>query len=220
MLHEHHLTVSRTARYVTVGEPGPEARDVWIVCHGYGQLATDFAQRFAVIAAPERLIVAPEALSRFYHDHPLGGPHQTSAVGASWMTREDRAAEIADQVTYLDRLVEEITFRVAAPLSLTALGFSQGVATMCRWLAHSATRPRRIVCWGGGIPDDVRVSDLAVFRSAEIVLVSGLRDTMVQAGRLEAAYQWLAQAGLRVQLLTFHGGHRLDDDTLRALANG
>jgi predicted esterase len=218
MLHEHHLTVPRTARYLTVGEPGPAVRDVWIVCHGYGQLAADFAKRFAVIAAPHRLIVAPEALSRFYHDHPTGGPHQNSPVGATWMTREDRSAEIADQVTYLERLVEEIQGRVSPPLSLTLLGFSQGVATLCRWLAHSSVRPRRVICWGAPIPEDVHIGELASFRGAEIVLVSGLRDTMVQAGRIQADHARLTTLGLHVDLLTFAGGHRLDDDTLRRLA--
>ena len=36
---ELHLTVPRTARYWTLGEPGPGLRQVWIACHGYGQLA-------------------------------------------------------------------------------------------------------------------------------------------------------------------------------------
>ena len=45
---EHHLSVARTARYYTLGEPG--ATEVWFVCHGYGQLAGRFLRRFEPIA--------------------------------------------------------------------------------------------------------------------------------------------------------------------------
>src|SRR5438309_2238381 len=31
-VHEHHLPVSRTARYHTLGAPGPGTREVWVVC--------------------------------------------------------------------------------------------------------------------------------------------------------------------------------------------
>ena len=72
MVQEHHLTVTRTARYFTLGQPGPALREVWVVCHGYGQLAEPFLAHFAEVTSPARLIVAPEALSRFYVGPPTG----------------------------------------------------------------------------------------------------------------------------------------------------
>jgi hypothetical protein len=42
MIHEHHLTVRRTARYHVLGDAAEAIREVWIVCHGYGQLAAEF----------------------------------------------------------------------------------------------------------------------------------------------------------------------------------
>ena len=36
---EHHLEVSRTARYWVLGEGTAAPREVWFVLHGYGQLA-------------------------------------------------------------------------------------------------------------------------------------------------------------------------------------
>ena len=62
---EHHLVVTRTARYFTVGgsdggaEDANELREMWIVCHGYGQLASRFLEPFVPLAAPWRRIVAP-----------------------------------------------------------------------------------------------------------------------------------------------------------------
>src|ERR1019366_4806806 len=105
---QHHIPVQKTARYYTLGQIGPEITDVWFACHGYGQLASDFAAEFECIEAPERLIVVPEALSRFYVPAGPGLHGPDAKVGATWMTREDRESEIADYVSYLDELYGEI----------------------------------------------------------------------------------------------------------------
>jgi hypothetical protein len=46
--------------------------EVWIVCHGHGQLASRFLTRFIPIEREDRLFVAPEALSRYYLKPPQG----------------------------------------------------------------------------------------------------------------------------------------------------
>ncbi len=218
MIHEHHLTVARTARYYTVGEPGTAARELWLACHGYGQLAAEFVARLSAIASADRLVAAPEALSRFYLERARGGSHATSPVGASWMTREDRAAEIADQVTYLDSLVDTLKARAPHVTRVTALGFSQGVATMCRWLVHARTRVNRVICWGGAMPDDVLAGDLRAFRGVPIALVAGSRDEFVSRERVVQVSAAMRAAGLNVSDVTFEGGHRLDDATLLRVA--
>lgn len=90
---EHHLTVERTARYWTLGE-AESAEEVWVVLHGYKQLARRFIRRFKPLDNGRRLIVAPEGLSRFYVSPSEGRHGVASVVGATWMTREDRRAEI------------------------------------------------------------------------------------------------------------------------------
>src|ERR671913_1620 len=93
----HALVVPRTARYYTLGPTHGFPRELWIVCHGYGQLASRFVSQFAALDDGTRLIVAPEALSRFYLDPiPKRRNEASPRVGASWMTREDRESEIAD----------------------------------------------------------------------------------------------------------------------------
>jgi len=39
---ERHLTVARTARYYQLGELSSATKQIWFVCHGYGQLAEYF----------------------------------------------------------------------------------------------------------------------------------------------------------------------------------
>ena len=132
---EQHLVVRKTARTYRLGEPGPATREVWIACHGYGQLAARFIRSFQSIAGESRVVVAPEALHRFYLDPP-DRPAEQRRVGATWMTRDDRDRDIADYVAYLDDVCAEV--RGAAPsASITALGFSQGAATVSRWAVAS-----------------------------------------------------------------------------------
>ena len=142
---EHHVTVQRTARYYTLGDASVPVGDVWIVCHGFAQLARAFVEEFRAIARPGRLIVAPEALNRFYLDREGGRAGPSARVGATWMTREDRLAEIDDYVRYLDDLVHQVVGRRKNDVRVTALGFSQAAATVGRWLVHGGSTLDRVI---------------------------------------------------------------------------
>ena len=212
------MTVPRTARYYTLGAAGPETRAVWIVCHGYGNLAGEFIARFAPVDDGVRLIVAPEALNRYYVD-TRPGASATSLVGATWMTKEDRSSEIGDQITYLDTLYGTIFRDVAREgVRVTVLGFSQGVATAARWLSHSRLRVDRAIFWAGAIPDDVPLGADSALRRAEIVMVFGARDEYATAERVARQTAAFRAADKLFTQIEFDGGHRLDDDVLRSLA--
>jgi hypothetical protein len=150
---EHHLKVERTARYWTLGTP-ESAEEVWLVLHGYKQLARRFIRRFKPIDNGLRLIVAPEALSRFYVSQEQGRHGVASVVGATWMTREDRLNEIRDYVGYLDQLVVRIEGETGK-VPLTVVGFSQGVATAARWAISGSRAPSRLILWGDFSPPDI-----------------------------------------------------------------
>ena len=136
------------------------------------------------------------------------------------MTREDRAAEIADQVAYLDNLHDAvITTLDRRAIRLTVLGFSQGVATVSRWLSHSRAVVDRVVCWGGAIPDDVSFTHGAWVGRLAIRLVAGRRDEFVGPERIDREMARLEAARLPATRFSFEGGHRLDNGTLRLLAD-
>ena len=218
---EHHLTVKRTARYCTLGDPSASPTEVWIVCHGFAQLARAFIEEFRAIASANRLIVAPEALNRFYLNREGGRAGANARVGATWMTREDRLAEIDDYVRYLDDLHREIVERHRGQnVRVTALGFSQGTATVARWLAHGATKLDRVVLWAGLLPPEI--DPLGPHRerlaSADLILVHGTRDEMLAQQQPRAEQERLEKAGIRARVLDFDGGHRMDRDTLARLA--
>lgn len=212
-MQEHSIPTSRTARYFTLGTPGSGesggVREVWFLCHGYGQLAARFLERFRALESPERCLVAPEGLSRFYRSE---SPAERR-VGASWMTREDRLNEIDDYVRYLDA-VYAVVAPPPGPRGVTALGFSQGTATVCRWAALGTSRIDRLVLWGGEVPPDLDITRLRVPR---LLLVYGTRDEFFTPKVVAANEARLREHGIRYELLSFDGGHEIHAATLRSL---
>lgn len=237
-----HLQVPRTARYHTLGplpragETASAVREVWVALHGYGQLAGPFARHFAPIA-DGRLVLVPEALSRFYLESPSqrtgaavagaagGPPVEPPRVGATWMTREDRLAEIADHVRYLDLLLAHAAADVDwERATLAVLGFSQGAVTACRWAAHRHARGAapaiaRLVLWGGSLPHDLDLAaDGAFLRRTRLTLVVGADDPYATPDAVTTLRATLDAHAVPYESTTFAGGHRMDAATLVAVA--
>ncbi|HKP16118.1 MAG TPA: hypothetical protein VJT85_08635 [Gemmatimonadaceae bacterium] len=219
----HSLHVRRTARYYTIGPIHGFPRELWIVAHGYAQLARRFVKWFSPLDDGTRLIVAPEGLSRFYLDPVAERRAQAEPrVGATWMTREDRESEITDYVDYLEHLASEVRRHLSgAGPRIVVLGFSQGTATVCRWLASSDLRADQIVLWSGGIPPELDVAAWSArLHGAALTLVAGESDEMVPASAVVAEGERLSAAGVAFNLLRYPGGHRLEADALKRLAEG
>lgn len=208
-----HLRVSRHAHWMEIGAPPGHAAELWIVLHGYGQRADRFLRRFTALAGPDRRIVAPEGLSRFYLDD------RYERVGASWMTREDREHEIEDTVLWLDALAAHLRERDGAPTRCVVVGFSQGAPAAGRWLALGHTRADRLICWGAGLPHDL---DAALqrerFSMIDLTLVRGDSDSLVAPERIDAEADRLQAIGIPFRLVHYSGGHDIDAATLVALA--
>ncbi|MEO5588957.1 MAG: phospholipase [Gemmatimonadaceae bacterium] len=220
MTEERNIAISRRARYYVLGEIGPKITDVWFVCHGYGQLASTFIREFDCIAAPFRLIVAPEALSRYYVSTAPGFHGKEAEVGATWMTREDRETEIGDYVGYLDSLHAEIMGQLSQPqVQVTVLGFSQGGATANRWLTRGKATADRLLMWGSLLASDADLNEAAAFfRKVKLILVYGTRDQYANTGMIADYERVLTEKGIPYELITFDGGHRLDRGTLAEVA--
>ncbi len=244
---EGRIEVLRTARFFQLGALSAETSQVWFVCHGYRQLAGRFVRRFAAACAKGAVVVAPEALSRFYVD-PAPGAHGTaSRVGASWMTRSDREAEIRDYVAYLDALAS----RVLAGQVLAGAGAragAVGAAPRVRGRAPEAAgggsgakRPQ-VVALGfsqGGhtaarwaAHGSTAVDELVLWGShlppergiaarlagVGVTTVFGDQDPEASATEEEQDGRRLAAAGIAPVRRSFRGGHQIDDGVVRRLA--
>ena len=213
---EEHIDISRSARIYILSDVAMPT-DIWIVCHGYAQLASRFITHFEEIATPERLIVAPEGLHRFYLDPPPA-PAAKRRVGASWMTRVDRETDIRDYVEYLDRVTAHVTGG-RREVRIRALGFSQGSATVFRWAASGRTRVDDLILWAGEVPPDVDMKVAAErLRNTRLTYVHGTRDDMLPAAIAQKQLELLDSVGLSYEVRRFDGGHELDPALLASIA--
>ena len=224
-MRERHIRVARTARYYTLGPADPDLREIWLVCHGYRQLARRFLSRFADLDDGTRLIVAPEGLSRFYLHDSEGSHGKEIPIGATWMTREDRENEITDYIGLLDAVLDEVAEDSGREINgreitgLTVLGFSQGAHTACRWVAAGETAVERLILWGAYLPDDFdleRGPDR--LGSTELILVRGLLDHYISEEAHASQEARLEELGIPFKTITHAGGHELDPAVLRQIA--
>jgi predicted esterase len=218
---QRHLIVPRSARYAIMGSFDAELAEVWIICHGYAQLARRFLSRFLSLERPDRLFVAPEALSRFYLEPPRAGLRAAlTPVGASWMTAEDREVEIDDYVNYLDLLHDHIFDLVdRASVRLWVLGFSQGTATVARWVARGNVEPDRVVLYSGLLPSELDKEGAArLAKRSPLTIALGTKDDFARPELIAAQEARLQE--LRVSHITirFDGGHELLPEVLQRLA--
>lgn len=211
-MEERFIPVRRTARYHLLGtlEAAPE---LWIVLHGYGQLARYFLNAFEGLGEG-RCIIAPEGLNRFY----LDAGH--ARVGATWMTREDRLHEIEDQIAYLDALATELAKHAMPGAPINVLGFSQGVSTASRWAMHGSTPLNRLVLWAGALPPEFDRDAFGAWHHLKVDLVLGDKDEHAGPADLEAAARRLENAGVTHREHLYNGTHRLDAVLLARLLNG
>jgi predicted esterase len=101
------------------------------------------------------------------------------------------------------------------------LGFSQGTATVSRWLAASGMRVDQLVLWGGAIPPELDLAAWAArLHGAAITLVAGDDDQFATPAAVAAEAERLSAAGVAFTLQRFPGGHTIDPAALSALAAG
>lgn len=206
----HYFTTRKTARYYLSAPPQLEQRAICYVLHGYGQLAPFFIKKFAKLR-PDILFVAPEGLHRFYLQGTGG------RVGATWMTREDRLQDIADYNHYLQSLSTYLEAEQPYEKRFL-LGFSQGVATACRWLMHSSHSFDALINWAGAFPPDLDYRQAyEQFDRLPTYLVLGKQDEYISEEKLAEHLQFLQEQKIAVNLRRFEGPHRVDREALKAV---
>ncbi|WP_299455749.1 phospholipase [uncultured Microscilla sp.] len=213
MINNYHMKVERTAQYSTYGILTSQTENIWWVCHGYGQLARYFLKKFEALDPQKNFVIAPEALSHFY----LKG-HQR--VGASWMTKEDRLHEIEDYLSYLNTLYDKVCQQDAFPEKAKSLvlGFSQGVATVVRWVYEQKISFDHLVMWAGGFPPDVDFSKTqTVLANKSLSFVYGLQDELITAKQFETERQRMLEKQISPKVVTFEGKHELNGEILQRL---
>lgn len=202
---EIHIQTAKTARYFSLGELDEHTQEVWIVLHGYAQLAKDFIAPFDVLNKGKNFIVAPEALNRFYAKGFSGSP------AASWMTSEDRLNEIADYIHYLDTIYADLNLH-QTKAKIIVLGFSQGVATASRWIHATQSRVDYFIVYAGEIANELLNPISHKIKSLPITYITGTKDKLISKEKQENVNTLMNT--LQAKIITFDGGHEVLSEVL------
>ena len=213
-MQQKNITVKKTARYFTLGEASSSTKNVWFICHGYGQLANYFLRNFEPLNDGSNLLVSLEGLHRFY----VKG--FSDRVGASWMTREDRLIDIHDYVSFLDDVYNDVMKHLdRKKVKVHVLGFSQGAATVARWLCMGRSGADSLVMWAGAFPPDIDFrQDAQRLPSLRKYVVMGDQDEFIAKEQLDEHLLFLRQNCIDHTLVTFSGKHEIHKETLLKIA--
>lgn len=217
-MQNHYIQISRTARYFTHGAVSASTQEVWLLAHGYGQLAENFLKKFSFLSPEKYWLIAPEALSRFYVD---SFAVENPRIGASWMTKESRETEIEDYIQYWKNIyaqtVEKVLEQSQRPYT-RILGFSQGSSTVCRWILDAQPVFDELVLWAGEIPNDCNLGDFAkVMKGKKLHYVYGEHDELIPRHLVDLQLERLKQHGINFEILTFDGKHEVTEAMITEL---
>ena len=144
MLNTKNIVVEKHARVFSSGNI-EQAKEVWILFHGYGQNIKDFFESFLPFTN-ENVFILPEGLSRFYQKGIMG------KVRSSWMTSEERNFEIEDQKDFLNKIFSDFKLENK---TINILAFSQGVPAAARWIESEKIKVKSLNFWSGQIPQHI-----------------------------------------------------------------
>ena len=134
------------------------------------------------------------------------------------MTKEDRDKDIEDYLYYLESLCDEISAEYDLN-SLHLLGFSQGGATACRWLASTTKVIASLTLYASIFPNDFDFEGSAEkLGNIPSFIAFGDSDQFAGEQVIQEKMQWLQQKGVDASLIRFSGGHELLDSVLEEIA--
>lgn len=202
----HKIKIQKTAHFYTLGQLSANTRYIWLVCHGYGQLASRFIQKFRPLDPKRHFVIAPEGLSRFY----WGGV--TGQVVASWMTKRDRLEEIEDHTNFLDSIYQKYASHEA---EWVMLGFSQGNATIIRYMERFQPDFSKLLIWAGRLPRESSNHEFTRYlNQGSLHYFYGNQDVYVTRQRIEEEKEFMKHSGLQFNIHQFEGEHRVDKGEL------
>lgn len=199
------LKVEKSARIFKLGNLSGGPKNIWIALHGYRELGPYFSRKFQNLAQGNNAVIIPEGLNRFYIEGYSG------KVGANWMTKEDRAVDIADNINYLNKVYETyVEPHLHEYTQVNVLAFSQGSATASRWLCSTHFKVHNLVFWGGSVAPDINHEKLnSKFNTSNFWIFAGDNDQFISEERWQQETQFLAENNYQYNLVPYKGEHKI-----------
>ena len=212
MWNKQFITTRKTLPLYILGSPGPHIQQIWIACHGYAQLASDFANDLEALDDGKTLVICPEGSNYFYRKGFYGD------VVSNWMTKHHRLEAIADNARYLQQVYDLFVDQVPDGVRIVLMGFSQGTATICRWVTETKPHFHDMVLWAGMPPEDIDYQQhLDYFSTKNLYLLYGTHDPLLTEERIQQVKDIEQQNNIDFGEELFSGGHEIPEEELRKL---
>lgn len=201
-----------TNTYSTLNTLSEKTKNVWIVFHGMGYLSKYFINYFSELNADENYIIAPQAPSKYYQDKSF------KHVGASWLTRENTAAETSNILNYLDSVFDKEISGIIP--NFIVLGYSQGVSIATRWVASRKIQCDTLILHSGAIPNELKPADFEFLKeSAKVIYLYGDKDQYItEAKKTEESLKSNKLFKDRLSIEVFEGIHEVNKDFLLSIS--
>jgi predicted esterase len=187
--------------------------------HGYGMTAERMLADLERVPGADRWqIVSVQGLHRFY-------AKDSQTIMASWMTRQDRELAIADNVEYVNRVIDQVNplnpvnpvnpLNPLNPLNLVFIGFSQGVAMAYRAALLGKHPAAGIIALGGDIPPEFKTS--APRKWPPVLIGAGDKEVWYTDTKVRADEATLVSEGVEHEVIRYRGGHDWTDEFREAV---
>jgi predicted esterase len=205
-----HVVEARVhGRYLVRVPAAPPPWPVLMGFHGYGQDASEqLAYLVAIPRSASWLMVSVQGLHAFY-------ARGDQRVVASWMTSLDREHAIADNITYVGRVLHDVRRRYVTMAPLVFAGFSQGVAMAYRAAAHYPADG--LIVLAGDVPPDVAAGPTAPLPPT--LIGRGASDLWYPERKQQADRRTLEALGVHPDVCVFDDGHVWSEAFAQAAAN-
>ena len=194
----HTIATTTHGRYLTSDSPDGPAAGMLVGFHGQAETAAiEMAHLEAIRGSRPWVLVSVQGLHRYYT--------RRGEVVAAWMTRDDRELMIADNISYVRRVVSEVRSRLAqVPARLVYAGFSQGTAMAYRSAAFAGYPCHGLIILAGDLSPDVRPHAAAL---PPVLLGRGSEEEWYTEAVARADLGHLHAAGVRTVEHVFPDGH-------------
>lgn len=207
------VSYTQQNHFLTSHSPSGSEKEIWLILHGYGQLAEFFLRKFRPFFDPSLLFVAPEGINRSYREGFSG------RVGANWMTKHQRDTDIINGMNYLNAVMENVLQPFDEIPEINVLGFSQGAATLSRWVVQSTLPIHKMVLWGGALAVDLDKEKLQEkVKNIHLILATGDNDPFITPESFKEQLNHVGTLAFRkFSNFSYAGGHDLDEQLLHQI---
>ncbi len=207
-----HAPAQVHGRYFIQPPPPSGAGSLWLVgFHGQGQTADEFLEFLdRVPRSAAWRIASVQGLNRHYAS-------RGQRITANWMTSQDRELAIADNVAWVNSVLDAIEDEFGAPRAIVFAGFSQGVAMAYRAGLLGRRPCAAIIAGCGDVPPEL--GTVATREWPRVLAATGSSDAWYTPARLDADLAFLRARGADASTLVFEGGHEWSDALSHAVGN-